>query len=139
KLEPKIDPLLDCFATLAKVRQGSESLFEARHGFRIGRAVGGLGPGLTEICDGLVPNFAAEGMVGQAVDVLSQPVSMQVLNRRQDPSVEGPPSIREDACVGHLVAQSVLEDVFPLWDELRLMEELAPMKLREAGTEGLFW
>ena len=64
--------------------EGSERLFETRHSFPVGRAVGGLCPGLTEIGDGLVPDFPPEGMVGEAIDVLSQPVGMQVFNRRQD-------------------------------------------------------
>ena len=58
------------------MRQGFERLFEARHGFPIGRAVGGLCPGLTEIGGGFVKDFTPEGMVRQAIDMLSQSVSM---------------------------------------------------------------
>src|SRR5206468_12499923 len=44
KLQPKIDPLLDCFATLAKMGDASERLFETRHSSPVGRAAGGPCP-----------------------------------------------------------------------------------------------
>src|SRR5678816_2384541 len=51
------------------------------------------GPGLAKIVKRLVPHFAAESMVGEAVDVLGQPVRVDSLDDADDPRVDGAPAV----------------------------------------------
>src|SRR2546427_11675575 len=55
-VQPDVDTLLDCFATLGEMREGSERLLKAFGRFRVGGACGSLLPGLTEVGDGLGPD-----------------------------------------------------------------------------------
>src|SRR2546422_5707400 len=135
KLQQEINPLLDRSSALREMPEGFERLFKARDGFPIGRAGGGLRPGLAGIGDGLVPDLAPEGMVGETIDVLGQPGGVQLFDRRHDASVKGPPSVSKEARVGDLVGQGVLERVFQLRHELRLVQKLASLKPDEAVTE----
>ena len=43
----------------------------------------------------------------------------------------------EETAVGHLVGQGVLEGVFPLGEQARLVEELGPLELRQAAVQRL--
>src|SRR2546427_6939971 len=135
KVEPEIDTLLDGLATLGEMREGSERMFEPRDRFPVGRACGSLRPGLTAVGDGLFPYLSLEGMVGEAIDLLGQPVGVELFDRLHDPSVEGPPSVLEDTRVADLVAQGMLERVLRLGDESRLVQELASLKPHEAVAE----
>src|SRR3989441_10912243 len=138
KVEPEIDTLLDGLATRGEMREGSERMFEPRDRFPVGRACGSLPPGLTAVGDGLFPYLSLEGMVGEAIDLLGQPVGVQLFDRLHDPSVEGPPSVLEDACVADLVAQGVLERTLQLGDESRLVQKLASLEPHETSAERLF-
>ena len=117
------------------MRDGTERLLEPRDCFAIGRAGGSFRPGLTAVGDGLVPYLSPEGMVGEAIDLLGQPVGVELFDRLHDPSVEGPPSVLEDTRVADLVAQGMLERVLRLGDESRLVQELASLKPHEAVAE----
>src|SRR3989441_5827468 len=92
KLQQEINPLLDRSSALREMPESFERLLEARDCFPVGRARGGLRPGLTEVGDGLVPDLAPEGMVGETIDVLGQPVGIQLFDRRHSARVEGAPS-----------------------------------------------
>src|SRR2546427_3653928 len=138
KVQPEIDTLLDGLATLGEMREGSERLFEPRDRFPVGRACGSLRPGLTAVGDGLVPYLSLEGMVGEAIDLLGQPVGVQLFDRLHDPSVEGPPSVLEDARVADLVAQGVLERTLQLGYESRLVQQLASLEPNGTIPERLF-
>ena len=66
-------------------------------------------------------------MMGEAIHLLDQPGGMQLFDRRHNASVKGAPSVLEEARVGNLVAQGVLECEFTLGDDFRLVQELAPL------------
>ena len=74
-------------------------------------------------------------MVGETIDVLGQAVGIQLFDRHHNPSVEGPPTVPENTRVGDLVAQGVLEHIFQLWDESRLIQKFAPLKPDEASAK----
>src|SRR5713101_1112426 len=92
KLHPEIDALFDCFAALGDMCKGRERLLEAHNRFPAGRACSSLRPGLTEVGEGLVPDFAPKGMVGEAIDVVDQPVAIQLFDCLHDLNVESPSS-----------------------------------------------
>src|SRR2546428_484876 len=101
--QPQIDPLLEGFTTLRKMREGSERLRKAGDRFPVGGACGRLRAGLTEVADGLAPHRAAEGMVGETIEVFDQPVGVQLFDRRHDARVKGAPSVLEEARIRDLV------------------------------------
>ena len=74
-------------------------------------------------------------MMSEAVNLLGEAVGMQLLDRRHDPSVENPPSVLQETRVDDLVAQGVLERIFHLGDEARLVQVLASLQPHEGGAE----
>ena len=94
-------------------------------------------PGLAEIGDRLLPQLAAQGVMGQPLDLLGEPVGREPLDRLDDAGVEGAPPVLEQAPVGHLVRQRVLERVLEVRKEPRLVEELGGLEVGEAAAERL--
>ena len=70
--------------------------------------------------------------MGQALDVLGEPLGIEALDGRDGPSVEGTPPILKEAPVGHLVGQRVLESVLGVGKETRLVEKLGRLEPGEA-------
>ena len=73
--------------------------------------------------------------MGQPLDLLGQPVGIEPLDRLHDPRVEGPPALAEEAAVGHLVRQRVLERVLEVGKEARLVEELRGLQPGEPSAQ----
>ena len=84
---------------------------------------------------GLVPHLAAKSVVGETVDALGQPVRVDALDDAHDPRVDGAPPVLEQAAVGDLVGQRVLEGVLEVGKELGLVDELGGLKPRQAETD----
>jgi hypothetical protein len=85
--KPKVDGLLTCVACLRQMRQGIERLLEVSHSLAVGRPRHGLLPCLLAVGKGLVPHFPSQSMVGQAVHLLSHPVSGERLKGLDDAGV----------------------------------------------------
>ena len=124
-------------AGLGEVGQRRQRLLEVCDRLAVGRARERLGAGLPEVGDGLSHSFAPERMVGQPVDVLGQPVGIEPLDGLHDPAVEGAPPVLEQAAVGDLVGEGVLERVFDVGEEPRLVEELRGLEGRQTLPEGV--
>ena len=77
------------------MRQGVQRLLEAGGRFPVGRPPVRLGPGLTEVADGLLPQLTPGRVVTQLFHVLRQTTSMECLYRLDDPGVEGAPAVLE--------------------------------------------
>jgi len=102
-VEVKVDSLRLPLPALREMPQGAEPLLEAHGRLPIRRASHRLRAGLTEIGDGLLPGFALERVVGQALDVLHEPLRVEALYRLPDPLVECTAPLLEEASVGDLV------------------------------------
>jgi hypothetical protein len=74
-------------------------------------------------------------MVGQAFDLLGQAVSIEGLQGLDNAGMERSPPLLEEAAVGHLVGQGVLESVGQLGEKTRLIEELRRLEVSEAAME----
>ena len=122
---------------LRQMREGTERLLEGPHGLAVGRPCHGLLPRLPAVRQGLVPHLAPQGMVGQPFDLLGHPVPSERLQGLDDAGMERPPPLLEQAAVGHLVREGVLEGVFELGKEARLVEELGRLQVRQAAVERL--
>jgi hypothetical protein len=77
-------------------------------------------------------------MVGQPLDLLSQTIRVEPLDRFNDPRMEGAPALLEEAAVRHLVSQGVLEGVFQLREEASLVKELGGLELSEVLSQFTF-
>jgi len=65
-------------------------------------------------------------------------LGLAAFERFQDPLVEGQPSALQEGPMRYLVREGVLEAVSDLWDELRLVEEIRGLKVREMVLEFTF-
>src|SRR5262249_53802550 len=133
--KPQIDGLLACVALLRQMMQGAERLLKGLYGLAVGRPRHGLLPGLPEVRQGLVPHFAAQGLVGQAFGLLGPPVPSERFEGRDDAGMQRPPSLLEQTTVGHLMGQGMLEGVLTLGKETRLIEKLGRLEVRHAAMQ----
>ena len=122
---------------LRQMREGTERLLEVPHGLAVGRPRHGLLPRLPAVRQGLVPHLAPQGMVRQAFDLLGHPVPGERLQGLDNAGVQHPPPLLQQAAVGHLVGEGVLEGVLALGEEARLVEELGGLQVREAAVQRL--
>ena len=131
KIEPEVDGLLARLGALGQMRQGAEGLLEAAHGLPVRGSRHGLGGGLAEVRHGLRPHLAPQGVLRQPLDLLAESIGVECLDRLHDPGVKRAPPLVEHAAVGHLVRERVLEGVFEIREEARLVEELGGLQMRE--------
>ena len=122
-------------AVSGRCAEGRQRLLEAADGLPVGRAAERLGAGLAEIGDRLLPHLAAERVVREPLDVLGEPVGVEPLDGLDDPGVEGAPPLLEQAAVGDLVGEGVLERVLEVGEEARLVEELGGLEVGEPAAE----
>ena len=74
-------------------------------------------------------------MVGEPVDVLAEAIAALRLQRLHDPGVKLAPPLLQEALVRHLIGQRVLEGVFQLGKEARLVEELGRLQEGESPPQ----
>ena len=116
--------------------QRLQRLLEALHGFAVGAVGVGLGPGLTQVVQRLVPHAPPHGVIGQPLEVV-EPIAVMRLQLGQDPGVEPAPLELVHAGVGHLVGQRVPEGVLGLDAADRLVDELGRLQLGQAAADRL--
>src|SRR5882724_9526379 len=77
----------------------------------------GLGPGagLSAVVDGFVPHLTLLSVMGQAFNLLSESVGIDLLKSLDNVSVYDPSTLLQKAAIGHLVRERMLEQV----DEFR--------------------
>ena len=63
-------------------------------------------------------------MVRQTFDLLDHPVGREHLEGLDNTPVQHPPPLQQEAAVGHLVRQGMLEGVFRLGEQARLIQKL---------------
>ena len=133
--ESNVDAVLQRLLGLGKMGERGQRLLEVRHRVSVGRAGEGFGRGLPQVGHCLVPELATESMVGQLLDVLGQPVGIEPLEGFDDPAIEGSPPILEQAAIGHVVSQGMLEGVLEVWEDPGLVQELCGLQAPERGVQ----
>ena len=133
--EAEIDGQHPGVAVLGQVREGLEGLVEVGHRLAERGAVVGPGAGLLAVGHGLVPHLAPQGMVRQAFDLLGHPVGRERLEGLDQARVQHPPPLQQEAAVGHLVRQGMLEGVFLLGEQAGLIQELRRLQVRQATVQ----
>ena len=117
------------------MREGLEGLLEGGHRLAERGAVLGPGASLLAVGHGLVPHLAPQGMVRQAFDLLGHPVGGERLDGLDQARVQPPPPLQQQAAVGHLVGQGMLEGVFRLREQARLIQKLRRLQVRQAAVQ----
>jgi len=136
KIEPHIDQLVDHTAILREVPKRLDRLLEASSRLRVGRARHRLRARLPAVGDGLIPDLAADRMVGHPFHLLAEsPIPVEALEGADDPSVEEPPLLVEKAAVDHVVSQCMLEGVLDLGKEAGLIEKLRGLETPERRVQ----
>jgi hypothetical protein len=113
---------------------GRKRLLETGRRLSVGRACEGLGAGLTEVGNRLLPQLAPDGVVGQPLDLFGWALGVKRLDGVDDPGVERAPAVLEHASVGDLGGEHVLEGVLEIREEPRLVEELGGLEVGEAAA-----
>ena len=76
--------------------------------------------------------LAAERVVREPLDLLGQAVGVSVSMALHDAGVQRPPPLLEQAAVGDLVGERVLERVLQVGEQARLVQELGRLQARQA-------
>ena len=119
---------------LGQVREGLEGLLEGGHRLAERGAVMGTGAGLLAVGHGLAPHLAPHGMVRQAVYLLSHSLGRERFDGLDQACMQHPPPLQQQAAVGHLVRQGMLEGVFLFWEQAGLVQKLRRLEVRQAAV-----
>ena len=76
-------------------------------------------------------------MVGQAFDLLGQPISRERLQGPDDVRMQRAPPLLQQRLVCHLAGEGVREGVCVVGKESRLVEELGGLQVSEAPGQGV--
>ena len=71
-------------------------------------------------------------MVGQAFHLLGHPVAGEGLEGLDNSAMQRAPPLLEQRFVGHLLGEGMLEGIFDLGKETRLVEELGRLQMGKA-------
>src|SRR5262249_22287699 len=115
--------------------EGTERLLAVSHGLTVDRARHGLLSRLPTVCQGLVPHFTPQGVVRQPFDLIGPPVPSESFHNLDNTGMQRPPPLLEEATIGHIVRQGVLESVFQLGEEARLIQKLCSLEVSEVAVQ----
>ena len=138
QVQAEIHCLLVAYTALGQMPQRYQCLLEAGGGLAIGATGGRLAAGLAVEDHRLVPEPTIEGVVGETIHPLGQPPRRHPLDHGDEAGVEGAAMTVQERAVGDLVGQGVLESVFEIGKEARLVEELGGLQMGEALAQLLF-
>ena len=114
--------------------QRGPRLLEVGERLPIGRALKRPGPGLPAIADRFVPQGPAQRMVGKALHLFIQAVRVELLDRGHNLRVKLAVPVAEQAAVGHLMGECMLEGVLQVREELRLVDELGFLQMGKPAS-----
>jgi hypothetical protein len=116
---------------LGEVRERVEGLFVARRRLAVGSARLTSLPHLPAVAHRLLPHRPPNGVVGEPLGVLGKAISVKGFDRLDKPRVKLAPPLLQQAAVGHLVGQRMLEGVLGLWEQAHLVQKLRGPETRE--------
>ena len=135
--EPKIDRLLARRARLGKMRQRRQRLLEVGRRLTVCRPVERARAGLGKIPHGLFPDLAADRVIGEPLHLLGKTLGIERFDDLDDPRVQRLLPLVQQAAVGDLVGQPVLERVLDVGEEAGLIQELGRLQVRESSLRAI--
>ena len=134
-VEPEIDRLLGVLPPLGKVLQDIEPLLEPHGRLLVSRAINCFSARLPEVLESSVPDLAADAMVTQPLDMFVEASSVKRFDGVHDSGMKGASSPLKQAPVRDFVREGVLERVFEVGEQARLVEELRTLQVREGAAQ----
>ena len=136
--EAKVDRTLARLARLGQMRQRRQRLFEVGLGFAVRRPVQRACASLRQIMHGLLPYLTPKRMVGETLDLFREPVRIARFDGLDDPCVQRPPALVQQAAVRHFVGEAVPEGVLDFRKQAGLVKELRRLEVRESLLQLVF-
>src|SRR5262249_12575768 len=93
------------------------------------------GTSLLAVGYGLVPYLTPECMVREAFDVLTAPLGIECFQRLHNLGMQGSTSFLEQTGVGYLLGQGMLEGVYLVREEPRLIKQLCTLEVPQAPLQ----
>src|SRR5262245_30527223 len=135
--EAQVNLLLGPLTTFGQLLEGAPRLLEVAERLPQAGAVERAVPRLAAIADRLLPQLPAQRVVCDALHVLCESVHVEPLRCCHNLGVQFAPPVLQQTAIGHFMGQRVLEGVLEIREELRLVEELSFLQVREPGAEDL--
>jgi hypothetical protein len=85
----------------------------------------------------LGPDLPLREVVCQYFGEFYQTLGVQCLNGHADPSMQGAPSLMQEAPIGYVAGKGMLESVDQLRKEAGFVEKLGGLKARESVVQGI--
>src|SRR5262245_13803983 len=120
-LQTQIEALFEVGAGFGEDLEDVEGLLEPVARVLECRSLNRLGPCLPEIADRLFSEFASKGVIGEPFDLWVEVIGMERLDGGDDPPMKLTPTIAQEPTIGDFVGERVLETVFDVGVEPRLL------------------
>ncbi|MCC7371983.1 MAG: hypothetical protein IT306_26445 [Chloroflexi bacterium] len=130
-----LDPLLQMLAGVGQMPRRLECLFEICGGPAVGRTCLRFQAGVARVHHSQLPQRGAQGIVGEPLDVLGEPVNVRLPVRVGHAGVQDPTSFLEQAAVRDLLREGELEGVHRLRKQAGCVQELGSPKYPEHAIE----
>src|SRR6266508_4654575 len=114
-----------------------QRLLEIVRGIRVRGSRERFAARLSEVAGRLVPEIRRPGVVGEPLGVLAQAIPVECLDGPNDLRVKLATALLQQAGVGHLMRERVLEGIFPFRVEPGLVEKLGGLQAVEPATQRL--
>jgi len=134
EVDVDVDGQLGRLPGLGEMAERPKRLLQVSNGLAVGSLGHGPEPGMAEIRDRLLPQFPAQGVVGQPLGLLRDALGREPLDGLSDAGVQGALPVVEQPLVRHLVSERMLERVLEVRKEPGLVEELRGLQVRELGA-----
>jgi hypothetical protein len=134
EVQVDVDGQLGRLPALGETAKGPERLLQVGNGFAIGGPRHGPQPRLAKIGDRLLPQLPAQGVMGQPLGLLADPLGSKPLDGLGDAGVQGALPVVEQPPVRDFVSERVLERVLEVRKEPGLVEELRGLEASESSA-----
>ena len=135
--DPDVDGRGERVRCLGELPEHGERLLEERDRLAVRGAGRGSVARLAQVPDRLVAKLAAARVMGEFFDVLVEAIGVEPLDRADERRVQRAAAIAQQAPVGDLVRQRVLERVLELGEQARLVQELRRLQPRQPASHSV--
>ena len=134
QVEPEVDRLLHRDAALREMRKGCKACSKHATASRRAERANALAPACRQYATALSQSSPRKACWASR-STCSASRSAEPFDGVDNPGVQGSPPLLEQAAVGHLVGQGVLEGVCELREEAGFVEELGGLEVAEPAAQ----
>jgi hypothetical protein len=129
QFEADLEGLLKRGLALRQRLESAERLLKPAPGVLERRPRGRLASGLLEIVHRLLPQLAPDGVMGEPLDLAAEAISVERLDRLDEPRVKAASTLLQQSPVRDVVRQRVLEGILEIWIQPGLVEKLGGLQV----------